>query len=350
MTINKFHRSGIAWSLVLLTTIPCVSAQMPRSSRGPNTSQTDLKSAAAPEQDQQSADAAKEGLAKAKARLALAAAAFDSNQTFDFSGWEVEYRFGDAAVKGAPFSAQVVREDSRILANGVHISHKWTGAIYRDSEGRTRREQPSQAAAEIVMIEDPVGAVSYRLNLIQHTAQKIPYELIQRKMDAEKVARRRSEEDIQKRQEDEGAKKQQLEEALVKARSAAAGLPPGSAVTVNPDGNQAKTFGYAKTELPQKIEQLGKQIMEGVEAEGTRSTITIPAGKEGNDQPFDIVSERWYSADLQMTVMSKHSDPRTGDNVYRLVNVNRSEPPSSLFAPPSDFTVNEVKIEPRRRE
>src|SRR5215469_8145546 len=152
MTTKRLLKLGMAWSLALLTVLPGVYAQSPRSPRGPNYSQADSKSAAATtEQDTQSADAAKELLVKAKARLVLAATTMERGQAFDFSGWEVEYRFGDKPVKGAAFSAQIVTEDSRTLANGVHISHKWTGAIYRDSEGRTRREQPSQGAAEIVM-------------------------------------------------------------------------------------------------------------------------------------------------------------------------------------------------------
>ena len=97
------------------------------------------------------------------------------------------------------------------------------------------------------------------------------------------------------------------------------------------------------TGLKPKTESLGTQVIEGVNAEGTRSTITIPAGTEGNDQPFDIVSERWYSPDLQMVVMSSHSDPRVGESVYRVTNINRAEPAHSLFEVPSDFTVTEEK-------
>lgn len=355
MTIKRVLRLGMPWSLAFLTILPGVYAQLPRSASR-NSSQADLKSAAsAREQDAQSADVARELMA----RRAFTAVAGERGQAFDFSGWEVEYRFGDKPVKGAPFSAQIITEDSRTLANGVHISHKWTGAIYRDSEGRTRREQPSQTATEIVMIEDPVGAVSYRLNLPRRTGLKIPYEAIQRKLDAEKAARSRAEEDSQKPQADEASQKERAEGAAVKARSGGpgggsggpGGGPPDSVRTLTPQGYVLnRTFAQAKTELAPKIESLGKQMVEGVEAEGTRSTITIPAGTEGNDQPFDIVSERWYSADLQMTVMSKHSDPRTGDNVYRLVNINRSEPPSALFAPPSDFTLDEPRVERRRRE
>ena len=200
----------------------------------------------------------------------------------------------------------------------------------------------------MAMIDDPVAAVSYRLNLSQRTAQKIPHEAVdRRKAEAESVARKQLEADLQKVQMDEATQKQRAEEDVRKAEMAGA---PQSTVTVTTQEAQNRVFAYSKRELPHKTESLGKQMLEGVEAEGTRATITIPAGSEGNDQAFDIVSESWYSPDLQMTVMSKHSDPRTGDNVYRLTNINRSEPSSSMFAPPSDFSVADVKTERRRRE
>ncbi len=71
---------------------------------------------------------------------------------------------------------------------------------------------------------------------------------------------------------------------------------------------------------------------------------------EGNDQPFEIVSERWYSPELQIVVMGKRSDPRMGEMVYRLANINRGEPARFLFEAPPDFTVTEEKTELRRKE
>ncbi len=90
-----------------------------------------------------------------------------------------------------------------------------------------------------------------------------------------------------------------------------------------------------------KKESLGKQMMEGVEAEGTRTIATIPAGTLGNEQPIQIVSERWYSPELQTVVMTRHSDPRVGETTFRLTNINRGEPARSLFEVPADYTVKE---------
>jgi hypothetical protein len=97
-------------------------------------------------------------------------------------------------------------------------------------------------------------------------------------------------------------------------------------------------------------ESLGKQLMEGIQVEGTRSTVTIEAGKIGNELPIQMVSERWYSPELQVVVMSKHSDPRVGETVYRLTNINRSEPAHSLFEIPADYKVEQGMIHKFRKQ
>ena len=99
---------------------------------------------------------------------------------------------------------------------------------------------------------------------------------------------------------------------------------------------------------PRKKESLGTQTIEGALAEGTRSTLTIPAGEIGNTLPIEVVDETWYSSELQLVVMSKHRDPRSGETTYRLTNLNRSEPDRSLFEVPADYTVSEGKMPPKQ--
>jgi hypothetical protein len=82
---------------------------------------------------------------------------------------------------------------------------------------------------------------------------------------------------------------------------------------------------------------LGSRDFDGVRADGTKTTWTIPAGRIGNEKPIEIVSERWYSPELMIVVQTRHSDPRSGERIYRLENLKRGEPPAELFRPPSDF-------------
>jgi len=212
-----------------------------------------------------------------------------------------EMRFDGKVVKGAPYSATAITESVQTLSNGARITNKTTSSIYRDSEGRTRREMtldrigPFATADEptqLIFINDPVAGVLYVLDQRSHTARKMAAHT------GDRSPRR----------------------------------PPAERA---PDRAPGKAHSEGKTE------SLGKQVIEGVEAEGVRSVITIPEGKIGNDRPIEIVSERWDSPEMQTVVLSKHNDPRFGETVYRLTNINRAEPAQTLFEVPADYKVEE---------
>jgi hypothetical protein len=74
--------------------------------------------------------------------------------------------------------------------------------------------------------------------------------------------------------------------------------------------------------------------------------MTIQAGAIGNHLPIVIVSERWYSPELQVVVLTRRSDPRLGETVYRLVNILRAEPPADLFEVPTDYRIEEQALQP----
>ena len=86
---------------------------------------------------------------------------------------------------------------------------------------------------------------------------------------------------------------------------------------------------------------LGTRVIEGVEATGTRQTLTIPAGRIGNEKPIQVVSERWYAPELRAVVLSTHSDPRSGRDTNRLTGITRGEPDKSLFEVPGGYTVRQ---------
>jgi TonB family protein len=91
-----------------------------------------------------------------------------------------------------------------------------------------------------------------------------------------------------------------------------------------------------------RAEELGTQMVEGIAAVGTRQINTIPAGAIGNERPIEIVSERWYSPELQMVILIKHVDPRYGESTQRLTNIDRSEPDASLFQVPDGYEIKEA--------
>jgi hypothetical protein len=97
------------------------------------------------------------------------------------------------------------------------------------------------------------------------------------------------------------------------------------------------------TWMPQdaKQESLGQKAIEGVIADGKRVTTVLPAGAIGNQQPITVQTEQWFSPDLEILLMTRHSDPRTGDTAYTVTNILRAEPQASLFDVPADYTILE---------
>lgn len=69
--------------------------------------------------------------------------------------------------------------------------------------------------------------------------------------------------------------------------------------------------------------------------------MTIPAGDMGNELPINVVTETWFSPELQVTVLRKFNDPRYGEDIYRLTNINRTEPAKALFEIPAEYTIKE---------
>src|SRR5262249_15706259 len=85
----------------------------------------------------------------------------------------------------------------------------------------------------------------------------------------------------------------------------------------------------------ERQEALGTRKIEDVVAQGTRTTVTIPAGTIGNERPMESVPERWFPPALQIVVLSRRTDPRFGETTYRVTKIKLAEPPAALFEPPA---------------
>jgi hypothetical protein len=229
-----------------------------------------------------------------------------------------------APITGAPYSAQSTTERVQPLADGNRIVQTTSGSVARDSQGRVRREESlpalktnNGAAPHLVMIDDPVAQVHWTLDAQRKMAMKMPLPNIRSgKFGA--VA---------------GSGISSSPNFFFTAAGSAVG--GASSMAVMRDSGSSSDSNNVKTDL-------GTQIIEGVPAQGTRVTRTIPAGEFGNEEPMVITTETWYSPDLKVLVMSKSSDPRMGDTTYTLTNIQRSEPLASLFQAPDDYTVKEM--------
>lgn len=243
-----------------------------------------------------------------------------------------EMSFDGKVVKNSPYSAEAVTETTRTLGDGNKIKHTNTASVYRDSEGRTRRDQELGAVGpwampgepqQMVFINDPVAGANYVLDPRTRTARKMPPLRITVTPNENPGA-------------PGGASKVRVK--VERDVFTAAAPPPHAGV----EGPPVEMFRVSSDPKNRKTESLGKQVFEGVEADGTRTTLTIPAGEIGNEQPIQIVMENWYSQELKTVVMSRHNDPLVGETVYKLTNINRGEPAHSLFEVPGDYTIKEM--------
>src|SRR5450759_3225608 len=200
-------------------------------------------------------------------------------------------------VTGAPYSGVEVRTSQQVLAAGNVIQRQEQSNVYRDSQGRVRRETtrtgPDGQTATRVTIADPVAGVVHELDAKNKTAFTRP--------------------------------------ARFPSPSQIAGA--GGARMMGARGRTGQTEANVKRET------LAARSMNGSIASGTRVTHTIPAGTIGNSQAIETVREIWMADDLKVPLMTKVADPCMGTTVTELTNINRSQPDPSLFQVPSDYTV-----------
>jgi hypothetical protein len=205
---------------------------------------------------------------------------------------------GEASIKGAPYSGEATTRVKLTMFDGTHLDQVVTAKVYRDSAGRTRREQavigldaldPNPSINSVVQIVDPVARVMYTLNPGSRTALRRPIEGPQ-----------------------QTAAKFRLQAALV----------------------------------PQ---DLGTRTIDGLAARGVRVVTTVPVGQAGNDRAIEIIDETWTSTELQVALQTLHRDPRTGDVEYTLTKISRQEPDASLFTVPAGYQIRGPEAPPARK-
>ena len=205
-------------------------------------------------------------------------------------------------VKGKPYSADTSTETVQTMLDGNRIVHRTVSKFYRDSEGRTRREEtfgnvdPEHPAPHEtkVFIDDPVNRTSFVLDPGSKSADKM--------LRLSTITEDHNAED---------------------------------------DGTRIMIKSIKDSDANRNVskEDLGTRNIEGVDCTGTRRTTTIPAGAIGNEKPISIVTETWFAPTIGAVVQSTSEDPRFGKTTYQLTNVQLNEPPRSLFEPPADFKI-----------
>lgn len=244
--------------------------------------------------------------------------------------------FAMRPITGAPYSGEEVNETVQTLVDGTHITRTMPATkVYRDSSGRTRTERP--------MFRGPVGLAPnvpdspIIIEIIDPVAQS------RYTLDAQNK--------IAHRQESAASRPDTFAATTVGGGGGSTGT-----IVIGSEGGFANRQVAAPTPnaagqmtdaaRPQTTtEKLASQTIEGVLVEGTRHTTTWPVGAQGNDRPITRTNETWMSPDLKVVILSKMSDPRSGEQTQKLINISRSEPDPSLFQPPPDYTIVEEKAD-----
>jgi hypothetical protein len=268
-------------------------------------------------------------------------------------------------VKNAPYTAEAVTESIQLLPDGNRIVRKSSTLLARDGAGRTRQERKGDRRSG-VYIYDPMDGRSIVLNESSRTATRIP-----------RVPEMPS--------PPEPPMPGVPAMPPVPPKPSAPAMPPGTGagtgagsrdVDVQPGrvivrsrrgaGDSASDSEDVRVEvirigrdehagaippmpplpplmLPMvprgkgETKSLGSREFDGIKADGTMTSHTIPAGEIGNEKPIVVTSERWFSPELHIVVFAKTSDPRAGETIYRLTNVRKGEPSADMFKVPADF-------------
>jgi hypothetical protein len=191
-------------------------------------------------------------------------------------------------VPGKPFSATAVLEIERYWSDGSSQVRRTINLVARDSEGRThnevRRLMPEyfHGSPQLLSVRlfDPLTRIRTDLDPGIHVARQ---QLIPKN--------------------------------------------PKTDVTPNP---------------ALRTEDLGTATMNGLEVKGTRRTTTIPAKASGTGDPVEVEDEFWYSDELHLNLLVRHSDPRVGVDTVGLSNLKREEPPAGMFHIPAGYQVLNV--------
>jgi hypothetical protein len=291
---------------------------------------------------------------------------------------------GAQPAAGKPMAAEFVTEHHQSFTDGNHIARTTRSSIYRDAQGRIRRESqlPAGIAAStfITIVDHQLGygyvldpqemiAHRYELNgpppsyVARVSAQSgnallspeaKPSDANPSASPASPVAASSTNSESHWRLHGFVHRSQRSADG---GSAPAPGATGGSQSVPLSSGFVAEDAGIAGAPAmrldqpflaapnPVRTENLGEQFILGYRATGTRVITTLPAGQIGNDRPIDIVSEQWFSPDLELVMRSLHRDPWAGEFTTTVTRVSRGDQPAILFEVPEHYKVIDAAAE-----
>ena len=201
---------------------------------------------------------------------------------------------------GAPFSAVVVTEWTRILEDGTTTTVKNHRTVARDSTGRIFQERrffsptgdKQETPLSALEYSDPNRHELYVCTPTAHICTVYPY-------------------------------------------YAPAAVP----VSLSTSTTLSNGVGTVTRE------DLGQRTIDNLETFGSRETTIINPGANGYKQPEPTIKEFWYSPRLELNLITKRFEPRGGAQDFTLQNINISEPDPKLFTPPADYKIIHTDVQ-----
>ena len=236
-------------------------------------------------------------------------------------------------VAGKPYAARLSVEVLQPLVDGNSIAVEHHSQVYRDAHGRTRRDDEIDIGGVVqhsILIADPVAGTSYTLDPARRVAEQVPQ------------AGQRGPQVAFAQDLNGGASGTSTTFDVALPPPLATASRPTLEASLNPPLAPFSADTPIKLPFPGDPHSvsLGDKTIEGVRVTGTRTTVTIPTAAIGNRAPIEIVTEQWYSADLNVVMLSEHRDPRVGQTRYRLHDIVRTDPDPQLFVVPDGYRVS----------
>jgi hypothetical protein len=200
-------------------------------------------------------------------------------------------------VPNAPFSAVVEVQRTRIRSDGSVFNLKSIRSLARDGIGRIHNESRTF-----------IPAASTSTPEIEHIHLYDPRTRISTELDA------------------------RTQTFYARTMNHPPSTVPPTVRFGSPSGTGVPQNEFAKEE------DLGSQEIEGVLARGVRETQIVPAGGDETGKEITITDEYWYSDELRINVVIKHSDPRSGTTTLTVTHITRGEPDPALFEMPGGYT------------
>lgn len=288
---------------------------------------------------------------------------------------------GAQSAIGKPMFAEFITEHHQSFTDGNRISHSTRSSIYRDAQGRIRRESQLSlpglpagiAVSTFITIVDQQLGYGYVLNPQEMVAHR--YDLngtrpsyvarlntqgnpgMMLSSDSRQPAAKTAQSSLSVASSRwrMGVFSAHHNKAMLDASATASNSGPATtqlASTVVPEESgfaSAPTMRIDQPFLaapnPVRTENLGEQTILGFRARGTRVITTLPAGQIGNDLPIDIVSEQWFSPELEVVMRSMHRDPWAGEFITTATKISRGDQPSALFEIPERYKIIDAASE-----